>query len=83
MCIRDSFNTSIGPSFDADALINWTNRGTNYVVCDTAGALGKAAQTLLPHPNVICPDVSAGRTKQAFELLTRKVLDNIKTFLNQ
>ncbi len=77
------FNTSIGPSFDADALINWTNRGTNYVVCDTAGALGEAAQTLLPHPNVICPNVSAGRTKQAFELLTRKVLDNIKTFLNQ
>lgn len=77
------FNTSIGPSFDSQALINWTDRGKNYVVCDTAGALGEAAGTLLSHPNVICPDVSAGRTKQAFELLTRKVLDNIIEFRNQ
>lgn len=76
------FNTSIGPSFDQAALINWVNRGTNYVVCDTAGALGEAADTLLSHPNVICPNVSAGRTKQAFELLTRKVLDNIIKFQN-
>lgn len=77
------FNTSIGPSFDPEALINWVSQGNNYVICDTAGALGEAAERLSTHPNVICPNVSAGRTKQAFELLTKKVLDNLNQYLNQ
>ena len=32
-------------------------------------------------PNVHCPAVSAGRTKQAFVLLSQKVLANIETAL--
>lgn len=74
------FNTSIGPAHDVKALENWLNAGGNTFVCDTAGALGDSA--LLGHPAVICPGVSAGRTAQAFELLSRKVLDNIRTFLD-
>ena len=108
------FNTSIGPSFDEEALVKWAGEGTgerpgegtgegtgekpgegtgeqtgeqqnrtNYIVCDTVGALGKAADKLKDYPNVICPNVSAGRTMQAFELLSRKVLDNIKRYQNQ
>ncbi len=75
------FNTSIGPSHDVPALKSWLNAGGNTFVCDTAGALGDPA--LLGHPSVICPNVSAGRTAQAFELLSRKVLDNIRTFLGE
>ena len=34
------------------------------------------------YPNVLCAKKSAGMTKQAYGLLTKKVLDNIKTFLS-
>lgn len=50
-------------------------------MCDTVGALGDPA--LAKNPAVICPGVSAGRTAQAFELLSKKVLDNIRTFLGE
>lgn len=73
------FNTSIGPGHDVKALERWLNAGGNTFVCDTVGALGDPA--LAENPAVICPGVSAGRTAQAFELLSKKVLDNIRTFL--
>lgn len=75
------FNTSIGPSHEVDALKGWLDQGGNCFVCDTAGALGDATGALLQHPGVICAGVSAGRTRQAFGLLSEKVLANIKTAL--
>ena len=42
----------------------------NTFVCDTIGALGDPA--LAENPAVICPGVSAGRTAQAFELLSKR-----------
>lgn len=75
------FNTSIGPSHEIDALKNWLNQGKNYFVCDSAGALGDPSGELLNHPGVFCADISAGRTRQAFVLLSQKVLANIKTAL--
>ena len=76
------FNTSIGPSHEIKALGDWLNRGRNFFICDTAGALGDPSGELLRHPRVICANASAGRTRQAFELLSRKVLDNLETALN-
>lgn len=75
------FNTSIGPAFQAEDLKNWLNSGNNLFICDTKGALGDPA--LFDHPNVYCADYSAGRTKQAFGLLSRKVLDNIRSYLDE
>lgn len=77
------FNTSIGPSHEIPALAEWLEQEGNYFICDTAGALGDPSGALLKHPKVVCANVSAGRTKQAFELLSRKVLDNIQTFLRE
>lgn len=77
------FNTSIGPSHDVDALERWLEGKGNYFVCDTVGALGDTSGTLLSHPNVFCAGVSAGRTAQAFELLTEKVLANMDTFFEK
>lgn len=71
------FNTSIGASHDPEALKKWLDEGNGYFVCDTKGALGE--ESLGVHPCVLCPDVSAGRTRQAFGLLSEKVLDNLKT----
>lgn len=75
------FNTSIGPAHEIPALKKWLEKCGNYFVCDTAGALGEDA--LLENPQVFCAGLSAGRTKQAFVLLSQKVLHNIKTFLEQ
>lgn len=73
------FNTSIGPSHEIPALKQWLEQGDNYFVCDTAGALGDASRELLKHPHVFCPNASAGRTRQAFILLSEKVLANLDT----
>lgn len=77
------FNTSIGPAFDIPALGAWLDKEGNYFICDTKGALGDTTGELLKHPHVVCADISAGRTRQAFDLLSRKVLDNIRGFLDK
>lgn len=72
------FNTSIGPSHDVEALKKWLDQDKGYFVCDTKGALGDPTGALLSHERVLSPDVSAGRTRQAFDLLSEKVLENLK-----
>ncbi len=72
------FNTSIGPAFDPADLAAWLDRGGNVFCCDTLGALGDPS--LEKRGDVFCTNVSAGRTSQAFELLSRKVLDNILNY---
>ena len=74
------FNTSIGPAHDPAALARWLENKENYFCCDTAGALGDIS--LKDRPNVFCVEASAGRTKQAFGLLTEKVLKNIKEYMD-
>lgn len=75
------FNTSIGPSHDVAALEKWLEHGDNEFFCDTAGALGDSTGKMLSNPHVNCMHVSTGRTKQAFDRLSEKVLNNIETFL--
>lgn len=77
------FNTSIGPSHDVKALEKWLSHGDNEFFCDTEGALGDATGELLSNPHVNCMHVSTGRTKQAFDRLSEKVLHNIETFLTK
>ena len=75
------FNTSIGPGFDSAVLDAWVRRPGNYFFCDTKAAAGAVGADFFDLPNVHCPAVSAGRTKQAFVLLSQKVLANIETAL--
>lgn len=77
------FNTSIGPGFDSAALNAWARREGNYFFCDTKAAAGGVPADFFSLPNVFCPSVSAGRTKQAFVLLSQKVLANIETALSE
>ena len=46
-------------------------------------ATGPVAKDFFSRENVRCANVSAGRTKQAFVLLSKKVLDNIRTALGE
>lgn len=77
------FNTSIGPGFDPAAMERWAARPGNYFFCDTRAAAGAVSDGFFDLPGVCCRNVSAGRTSQAFELLSRKVLDNLKAVLAQ
>ena len=76
-------NTSIGPASDMDELAKWIGDGRNTFVADTAGAVGPIYSAVKDRANVLCPDVSAGMTEEAYGLLSRKVLDNIERFLGK
>lgn len=75
------FNTSIGPGFDSAALEHWLDQPGTHFFCDTRAAAGVVAEGFFDRDNVHCQNVSAGRTKQAFVLLSQKVLANIRTAL--
>lgn len=71
------FNVGLSPAWEAAPFQQWLE-GDNRVYCDSEGALGENA--LLSHPRVHCMSVSSGRTRQAFERLSRKVLDNLAEY---
>lgn len=77
------FNTSIGPGFDSAALEDWLTLPGTHFFCDTKAAAGPVAEDFFTRENVHCANVSAGRTKQAFVLLSQKVLANIETALRR
>lgn len=76
-------NTSIGTASDTDALKKWLSSSENLYCCDTEAAIGDPSGKLIKQENVICMRTSVGRTKQAFELLSKKVLDNIRLHLGR
>jgi len=77
------FNTSIGSSHDIRALARWLEHGDNEFFCDTAAALGDDTGKLLASSHVNRMNISSGRTKQAIDRLSQKVLKNIETFLKE
>lgn len=71
------FNTGLSPAWDEPAFVRWL-KGDNLCFCDTIGALG--GTHLLDHPHVRCMQVSTGRTRQAFDRLSEKVLANLSEY---
>lgn len=71
------FNTGLSPAWDEAAFMKWLE-GDNLCFCDTTGALG--GEHLLNHPHVRCMEVSTGRTRQAFDRLSEKVLVNLSAY---
>lgn len=76
-------NTSIGTASDTAALAKWLECEENLYCCDTEAAVGDPSGKLIQKKNLICMKVSVGRTKQAFALLSKKVLDNIRQYLGE
>ncbi|MDL2305106.1 dihydrofolate reductase [Bacteroides sp. OttesenSCG-928-D19] len=74
------FNTGLSPAWDEPPFVQWLE-GDNLCFCDTIGALG--GEHLLNHPHVRCMQVSTGRTRQAFDRLSEKVLKNITDYLSK
>lgn len=74
------FNTGLSPAWDEAPMLRWLeSEPSNRLYCDTLGALGGAH--LVGHAQVRTVNVSTGRTIQAFDRLSEKVLNNIKEFL--
>ncbi len=71
------FNTGLSPAWDEEPFVKWLS-GNNLCFCDTVGALGGAH--LLEHPHVRCVQTSTGRTRQAFDRLSEKVLANLSEY---
>ena len=71
------FNTGLSPAWDEPAFAQWLE-GDNLCFCDTVGALG--GTQYLNHPHVRCMQVSTGRTRQAFDRLSEKVLANLSEY---
>lgn len=71
------FNTGLSPAWDEAPFLQWLE-GDNRCFCDTVGALGGGH--LLTHPKVRCMQVSTGRTRQAFDRLSGKVLQNLSDY---
>ncbi len=71
------FNTGLSPAWNEAAFTKWLE-GDNLCFCDTIGALGGIH--LLNHPHVRCMQVSTGRTRQAFDRLSEKVLANLSEY---
>ena len=72
------FNTGLSPAWDEEPFLKWLE-GDKLCYCDTTGGLG--GEHLLEHPKVRCMKVSTGRTRQAFDRLSEKVLANIENYL--
>lgn len=71
------FNTGLSPAWEEAPFIKWLEND-NLCYCDTIGALG--SETLLNHPKVRCMEVSTGRTRQAFDRLSEKVIHNLSEY---
>lgn len=75
-------NTSIGPASDMEELKKWIMNDSNIFVADTQGAVGDIYDEVKDRKNVLCPNVSAGMTEEAYDLMSKKVLDNIEKMLS-
>ena len=72
------FNTGLSPAWDEAPFSKWI-ANDNLCYGDTIDAVGGAHW--LHHPHVRCMQVSSGRTRQAFDRLSQKVLANISGYL--
>lgn len=72
------FNVGLSPAWDEAPFAKWL-AGDNLCYCDTTGALG--GTEYLNHPHVQCMQVSTGRTIQAFDRLSKKVLANLSEYV--
>ena len=72
-------NTSVGPTFELDALTEWLHKGDNYAIFDHDGAFGLTE--IIKKSNVIYSPITSGMTDAAFERLSEKVIHNIQEYL--
>ena len=76
-------NTSLGPTFDTDAFLDWLVRDpTSFAILDADGA-GAHASEFARHANVLVHGRSAGFSTEARQRLSAKVLANMVEYLGR
>jgi lactate dehydrogenase-like 2-hydroxyacid dehydrogenase len=79
---RILFNTSIGPGFNVDELRNWLKDENHYFFGDTLATAGD--ETIFNLDNAFTINRSSGgKTYQAYERLSIKVIENIENYINE
>lgn len=71
-------NTAIGSVFDLPNFVDWIKKGKNFVIFDNQEYIHQISDL----PNVIALSITAGKTKESVARLGKKVLDNIKSYLD-
>lgn len=75
-------NTSVGPTFQLDAMKHWLEScPQSFYLCDASG-MGNWENELKSYPNVLYTPYISGKSMQSVMRLSRKALDNIKTYLS-
>ncbi|MEO1052232.1 MAG: NAD(P)-dependent oxidoreductase [Bacteroidota bacterium] len=75
-------NTSLGPTFHVPSFLAWVGQSGNYAILDADGASGYT-DLFNDTAGVILSDKVAGWTSEARNRLSRKVVDNIRTYLKE
>lgn len=74
-------NTSVGPTFDTQAIKRWLRRcPDSYYLCDATG-MGALEAELAPYTNVLYTPLISGKSVQSIERLSQKALDNIRHYI--
>lgn len=74
-------NTSLGPTFQAEAFESWIQQDRHFAIMDGDGA-GEQAALCKKYPDrILFTEQAAGSSDMANERLSRKVIENIRTFL--
>lgn len=73
-------NTSIGPTFDIEAMKQWLDCKDNYYICDGVG-IGNTWEQLHGYTNMIYTERCAGSSEQCTLRLSQKSIENIEHFL--
>ena len=73
-------NTSLGLTFDKKAFLRWIDKPGNYAIFDADGCRPYRDE-FENHPGIITTHKVSGRTAEAIDRLSVKVIDNIKDFL--
>ena len=74
------FNVGLSPAWDKEALEQRINNHENLLFCDSTNALGN--NSLINYPNVRCMNTTSGMTKQAYERLSKKVIQNLLDYVH-
>lgn len=76
-------NTSLGPTFDPEAFEKWINKDRHFAIIDGDG-VGEQAEMCRRYPErIIYTEQAAGTSDSAYERLSQKVMEHIKTYLRE
>ena len=73
-------NTSLGLVFDVMDFEHWIDEPTNFAILDECADV--SYQRYKDRPNVIYPQVTAGRTAESRARLSEQVVSNLQAFLD-